>query len=160
MYIYDTGLWPSVLNPYVSVGFLFFSSSRNRVCVSASQAQLFSVCSSLRYRSVFKIAAIQWVTISVWNNFFVCERILPCFSVDFVFSLLCTFVEVNMVFSFHNVSGNAISGSLQRLQRTLRKHLFWITEDNFAYSTHAKKSFTPSHFVVHDLYLSFIAEKD
>ena len=31
------------------------------------------------------------------NNFFICQRILPRFSVDFVFILLCTFLEVDLV---------------------------------------------------------------
>ena len=34
-----TGLWPSVSNHYVSVFSCFVSSSRNRICVSASKAQ-------------------------------------------------------------------------------------------------------------------------
>jgi hypothetical protein len=51
--------------------------------------------------------------ISVSNNFFICPRILPRFSVDFGFILHCTFSEVDLVVFFScNVSGNAISGSL------------------------------------------------
>jgi hypothetical protein len=53
------------------------------------------------------MAAIQWVTISVSNNFFICQRILPRLSVVFVFILLCTFLEVDLVGFFScNVSGN------------------------------------------------------
>jgi hypothetical protein len=44
--------------------------------------------------------AIQRVTISVSNNFFICQRILTRFSVDFVFILLCTFLEVDLVLFF------------------------------------------------------------
>jgi hypothetical protein len=48
------------------------------------------------------MAAIQWVAISVSNNFFICQRILPL-----SWKLTC------WGFNFScNVSGNAISGSL------------------------------------------------
>jgi hypothetical protein len=44
------------------------------------------------------MAAIQWVTVSVSNNFFIYQRILPRFSMDFGFTLLCTFLEVDLLF--------------------------------------------------------------
>jgi hypothetical protein len=91
--------------PVFSCLFLFFSSSRNRVCVSAPQAQ-FPVFQSFQflYRSVFKMAAIQWVTISVSNNLFICQRNLARFSVDFGFILLCTSLKVDWLSFFRATS--------------------------------------------------------
>ena len=71
-----TGLWPSVSNHYVSVFSCFVSSSRNRVCVSASKAQFVP---PVPVYDTDQLAAIQWVTISVSNNSFICERILRVF---------------------------------------------------------------------------------
>jgi hypothetical protein len=46
------------------------------------------------------MTAIQWVTISVSNNLFICQQILARFSEDFGFILLCTFLEVDWVFFY------------------------------------------------------------
>jgi hypothetical protein len=80
----------------------------------------YSSRSSLLYRSVFNMAAIQWVTISVSNNLFICRRILARFSVDFGFILLCTSLEVDWLGFFR-----ATSLEMQYLDqgRTFEKNL-------------------------------------
>jgi hypothetical protein len=78
-------------------------------CITVIQC---SSRSSLLYRTVLKMSPIQWVTSSISNNFFICQRILPRFSVDFGFILLNIFLEVDLVFFSRNLSGNAISVSL------------------------------------------------
>jgi hypothetical protein len=98
---------------------------RREIEFALAHRRLSFQCSSLLCRSVFKMAAIQWVTISVSNNLFICQRILARFSVDFGFILLCTFLEVDWVGFFScNVSGNAISRSpsFSNFIRLMRSH--------------------------------------
>jgi hypothetical protein len=87
--------------------FWFFSSWRNRVCVIASSVSTVPVY----YTDQFSRWRLfnEWL-VSVSNNFFICQRILPHFFVDFVFILLCTFLEVDLVFFSCNVCEKAISG--------------------------------------------------
>jgi hypothetical protein len=59
------------------------------------------------------MAAIQWVTISVSNNFFICQRILPRFLWILYLSYSAISWKLTWCWFFScNVSGNAISGSL------------------------------------------------
>jgi hypothetical protein len=85
------------LNIWFSWG---FSSSRNQVFVSASQAQ-FPVFQSFQFTIQISfqdfMAAIQWVTISVSNNLFICQRILARFSVRvFLCAFLCRHFQVSV----------------------------------------------------------------
>ena len=50
------------------------------------------------------MAAIQRVTISISNNFFIWQRILPRLSLNFGFILLCTFLAVGLVGFFRATS--------------------------------------------------------
>jgi hypothetical protein len=65
------------------------------------------------------MAAIQWVTISVSNNLFICQRILARFSVDFGFILLSTFLEIDWVGFFR-----ATSMEMQYLDRWVFRILY------------------------------------